>query len=882
MSIYKKTILIIVMTTLILTLALSYIILTVASGSYRASERNFIDIDTQRIIAHINSMIRGFGERWYDYAAWDDTYNYIEKRNQTYIDSNYSRDRFNKLKVNLLIILNSKNEIVYSALFDKEKSAVPPDFIKSILPLCRFEKNDECKKGFIKLGEKIYIISVQPVTTTDLKAKPNGFFIAGRVFDDSVTNPIADELLVPVSIKPINSKNIEPDDISMITKSIAQKQVMAHGYGEGMVAGCSIINDVFNSPLLFLKIARKEINFDNFEIALGVLRMSIILASLVFGVVTMYFLHFNIVLRIGAISAEIKKLSAGNDISARIPVPGDDEISEIGRKINELLTARQNMEETVNIYKDHLEVLLEEKTVNLEAAESANRMKSEFLANMSHEIRTPINSVIGFSDMLAKTPMTAEQFEMLEYVRLGSHSLLTLINDILDFSKIEADKLELENVEFDLNMLAHEVISIINPIAVKKKLNLVAEVNVPLGRNVLGDPARLRQVLLNMVSNSIKFTEKGKITIELKLIETGPETVKVRFDVTDEGIGISEDIIPLLFKPFTQADRSTTRKFGGTGLGLAISDKLVKMMGAKRIFLESTPGRGSRFYFTLEFKLGDVKKERKFFEVPAPPEAAMKLSSHYKILLAEDNIMNQILTEKLLVAHGHSVKIADNGQIALDILEKESFDVILMDVQMPIMDGLEATRRIRARGLKLPIIAMTASAMKGDDVMCREAGMNTYISKPINIETLEPAIARITVKSKGATATQPGPAQQIAPETKPEEIKVFNADRVKRNLGDIDGLIETAVKSFIETFPEYVSDIKKAIENKSADELKKSAHKQKGTALNAGADKIADILFTLEKIGSSKDISDAGNLAAALDGEFNKYLEKIKELNIIS
>ena len=477
-------------------------------------------------------------------------------------------------------------------------------------------------------------------------------------------------------------------------------------------------------------------------------------------------------------------------------------------------------------YRDISSRVLIEKDLRRAMAEarSANSAKSIFLANMSHEIRTPLNAVIGISRLMRDTRLNAEQKTLNDKLLISGENLLGIINEILDFSKIEAGKVELENIPFNLKDLLDKVYGFISHAAEEKTITLTTSLNVPFPKAVIGDPVRLQQVLINLVNNAIKFTSEGGVDLTCTLVRETGKKASFFFTVADTGIGISEENLLNIFEKFKQEDESVTRVYGGTGLGLAISRQLVGLMGGD-LEVESEKGKGSRFFFTLEFDTTDVavlrEVNRKIFIDP-------KALKGKNILVVEDNEFNQFIARSILGKWNTETDLAANGKEAIESVRQKTYDLILMDMQMPVMDGLTATRIIRQElKISTPVIALTAFATKEAIDKALDAGMNGYLTKPFEEETLFAQLLSTFGIPPQYISDSDLPSQRN--DAAPRQNLQYDLTKLSNLLGDDKAEMLFLIKQFIESTPDYSAAMFADFEQNNIEELEKSSHKIKSS-----------------------------------------------------
>jgi len=676
----------------------------------------------ERTVGALQNELNNTAKMVEDYSAWDQDADYLDGKNPTFVDKELTTTMRVTQRIDAFMVFDLNGGLVAERMLDRklQKDTTAPaglhEYFAPGSPLLRREDKKDSVLGMLRLPEGPMMVVACAVLNSRGLGRVRGTLVMGRWIRAAEIEHLRALTHLSLAIFGLSDATL-PTDVRDYGLPLSKDTPTAiQALSEDTIAGYQLIEDILGRPAYVLRAELPRVFYRQSQSSLRQFTLTLLVTGIVLCLIILLLLDRLILSRLSRLNASVATIGGTRNLSVRIPDSGRDELGALGSSINKMVIALEEAEHQMQDAK--------------EAAEAANRAKSEFLAMMSHEIRTPMNGIIGMTELALSEQLSDEVREYLSMAKSSADALLVILNDILDYSKIEAGKIDLDPVQFNLPELIGDAIKSLAIAAHKKRLELTycLEPDVPLG--VIGDSVRLRQVLLNLVGNAIKFTANGEVVINVTHQPSGENISLMHFSVRDTGIGIPAGRQAQLFQPFRQADSSTTRQFGGTGLGLAISKRLVELMGGE-IWLESCQGTGSTFHFTVTLTAAPVPSE---WRSPVEMENLRGL----RVLLIDDNATNLRILERVTESWQMLPVVADSGQAGLAKLKQacslgQPYQLVLLDEQMPLMDGIEVVERIRESPemAQATIMMLTSSEQGSSAARCRQMGVPNYLIKPI-------------------------------------------------------------------------------------------------------------------------------------------------------
>ena len=815
-----------------------------------------------------------------EYARWDQTYEFIQGERATYVDENLDLIFWSNIHISGMAFFDTAGETVWARLFDgalENELSLSAELARPLSadhPLVSHADPDSARIAIIRGRTAPLIVSSLPILKNDGSGPVAGSMLVFRSLDQAAVAALSRRTGVQLDFYPVDDartpealRSAEPATASAATWRTSNE----------WVSGYRVIGDELGEPAFILEVRTPRTITAIGNDTIRTTFLFFIAAIMAFLLGAWMFTRRTIVSPVGALTQHIVDIRDATDLENSLQSTGSDEIGDLQNEFASLAKRLGKAQRDLESARDQ--------------ALAVSNAKSDFLAKMSHEIRTPMNGVLGMIELLASSPLDKVQKRYMHSIQDSANTLLDILSDILDFSKIEAGKLELEKRAFNLNSFAADVADSMSGLAEQKGLrfNNILPEGPPV--NVEGDPVRLRQILTNLLGNAIKFTERGSVLLKVTAEQETGDHDLVTFEVIDTGIGIAPRKQQQIFQSFVQEDGSTTRRFGGTGLGLTISKQLVEMMGSQ-LHLESKRHKGSRFWFTLRLRAdrsGDMTGIDQTFshvygELDAESDAMQPLSG--RVLVAEDNDVNQAVAVGMLDAMGVESQVVANGHDAVEAFRNQSFDAILMDCQMPRLDGYDATAEIRAieagsGAAPVRIIAVTANALAGDMEKCIAAGMDDYLRKPFKSEQLHASLSKVLPtgeKTPGEDKNKPlSPVIELFTTEEPDAIDSTALDSLAAlPHADDKDLAEQVIRTYIKTSLDQMTRLGEAIDSADADCIRTAAHSLKSSSANVGATRLAELCASIETSTRASDRASAVTLQRQIKNEYPRVIEALR------
>ena len=810
---------------------------------------SFDRLDRTEALANLRRCVDGIDREVYhvssfcaDWATWDDTYKFVADKNKDYVRANLIPESLeNTSRINLLFIVDLRGRVQAGIVHDRELGGMlhVPEFPETRWPadhpLLRHAALDSEIRGVVMTQAGPVLLVSRPIVTSLAKGPARGTLIAGRFLDDEIMAGLQRDLHLDFTVRNLRRDELSPEERKAEAALPGAPKGILQPMGKDRQRAYALISDVAGQPALLMKL-----DLPRGILAQGRSAMRYALASNAVAAVLLltaiYWLMQRFVLaRVAALQRGVVAIGDSGDLSLRVPVHGADELTALATRLNQML--------------EHIEMLEQPMRLGQQMAEHANQLKSRFLSNVSHEIRTPMNGIMGYCEAIQRTPSLDTARRHAGIILRESNLLLMLVNDLLDMARIESGRLALERVHVDLTQLVDEIGQTIGMLAQARNLDFVATVAPDVPRWVWGDPLRLHQILVNLGSNAVKFTEHGQVRLTVEL-PTECESPRLLFSVIDTGIGIPPEKHGDIFDAFLQVDPSTTRKYGGTGLGLAIVRQLVCLMGG-RLHVKSDLGEGSTFSFWMPLEPAPAPETGAAGGASGEPDTDHATRSG-RILLADDHPTNQEIASLFLVDAGHQVTVVSNGREAVEACQRERFDLVILDVQMPVMDGLEAVTHIRRDAACPPVIALTASADIETCDKCLQAGFRAVITKPIRRATLVNTVSRWLDDASASTEHRsddrpsPGASESAGPGP-PIDLEV-----AAREFGGQE-VLNRVLTTFLGRAAEQIAELRGALAQHDRTALHLLAHAVKGAAATLEAVPLAAAAAALDSASAAGD-----------------------------
>jgi signal transduction histidine kinase/DNA-binding NarL/FixJ family response regulator len=820
-----------------------------------------------------------------EYSEWDQTHDFALGRRDSYVEENLDIAYWTSIDIIAMMYFDLNGDLLWGAVVDLALENVLPidEELEQPLtadhPLMQHLENPGVDRGILRARTAPLLVSSRPILTSSADGPAAGTLVIAKFLDPTLVTELGERASVEATLFALDDPNVPEGLLDELVRTGGKSNLVTWSFTDDFITGNQVISDVFGKPAFVLKVSSPRTIIEIGRNVIATALVFFLAATGVFLLGAWIFTRNLIVAPVTSLTKHISRMRRTGDLERSLQSNRGDEIGILEKEFADLARG-------LNLAQIELESARDQ-------ALAISNAKSDFLAKMSHEIRTPMNGVLGMIELLQNTPLDRTQKRYMHSIMESADNLLEIISDILDISKIEAGKLTLETRAFNLNSFITDISDSLSGLAERKglRLNTIAPDGPPI--NIKTDPLRLRQVLTNLVGNAIKFTEKGHVLISVSTTPDIGDFVHIKFEIIDTGIGIAPRKQQQIFESFTQEDGSTTRRYGGTGLGLTICKQLVELMGGS-IQLVSEPGQGSSFSFTLRLladRSGDMTSiENTFTHVYGELDGNMLdlMPLKGRVLVAEDNAVNQAVAIGMLTAMGVESVLAKNGEEVVDLYRTQPFDAVLMDCQMPVIDGFQATEEIRKiekhKGHDpIRIIAVTANALASDMERCIAAGMDDYLRKPYKCEQLNAALVKVL---------QPGELPE--PTASKQESPILLDDNTLEGFSDpIDdialdsltalpqsgdqNLVNRVIQTYINSSMDLLTRLGEAIDRSDSDCIRTTAHSLKSCSANVGATALVELCAAMETSTRRSDRATAATLQRQIKEEYPRVVEALKQ-----